>query len=450
MHLTQSYLDTLTARGLDAAALLPADRIPPILRAFYRERMLARPVFLNRAEVSQLTADLAALHGALAGLPEAVAGGSIARLARMAGLTAQQAEFAERSQAGLPLTRFTRADLYADTGGFKLLEYNVGSTIGLIEASLLNDALLRHPALAEFAAERGLGYVDMIGESLATMRLECGLPAGSRPVVALCDWPGEYPANEPALRLCGDLHRERYDVDTVATHLGRLEYRGGRVWAEGRPVDVVYRIFMLQHAVHPEARELIEPLLAAVERGEVRMFTPMGCQVFGSKAALGLLAAQEHPPATRESLDRILPWTRICRPGEVSIGGGETAELLDYAVAAREDLVLKPALLHGGHGVVPGWETTPEDWASRVKAGADGTWVLQRRVRPRPELMPAPGGGMADYIVNYGTFTMPSAPDGYGGTAVRVAPVASGVSVVGIFADPSVLLGCTMHEVSAP
>lgn len=452
LPLTDRYVRVLRDRGLGAAQLLPRERIPAIIEAFYQQRCLAAPVLFGHAEHARLMADLAATHDALASLPAKLFGGDLAAFARAVGLSRQQIELAVRTQTGVPVTRFARADLYAEDDGFRLLEYNVGSTVGLIEAGLLNAALMAHPVLAGFAAEHRLGFPDMVGECLDSVRLECGLDPGARPVIAICDWPSEFRRNAEPLRLFAELHEREYGVTTVPTHLGRLEYRGGRVWAEGHPVDVVYRIFLLQQAAMPGGTALVAPLLAAAERGEVAVFTPLGCQIFSSKTTLSMLSDEDHRELfdadTLAALDRVLPWTRACRRGEVRLPSGERAELLEYAVAARTELTLKPALLHGGSGVLPGWETEPAEWAARVRAALTGGFVLQRRVRPRPQVMPTPGEGFAAYAMNLGVFSMPSAPGGYGGAALRAAPVADNVTVLSINAASSVLLGCAMHQAS--
>ncbi|MBV1856212.1 glutathionylspermidine synthase family protein [Catellatospora tritici] len=448
--LTELYLHRIRSGGFTAAELLPPTRVPPVIESFYRHRCLARPLFFDHGEHTRLVGDLAAVHEALVRLPDLLFGGDLAAFARAVGLSEAETELVVRTQSGRPVTRYGRADIYADETGPKLLEYNIGSTVGLVEAGLLNEALLEHPVLASFAAEHGLGFPDMVGQCLASLRLEVGLPPDSTPTVAMVFWPEDFPENEEPLRRCADLHRRHYGVDTVPLHLGQLTYRDGRVWADGRAVDVIYRCFLLQHAATPAGRELVEPLLAAVERGEVRMFTPLGCQVYSSKAALALLSqhAGLFEPELRERLRRFVPWTRRCRPGEVELDTGMVADLREHAIEQRAELTLKPAFRHGGSGVLPGWETPPDEWAARVDEALAGGWVLQRRVHPQPQLVPAPDGTLTPYTLNLGVFSMPAAPAGYGGTALRAAPVARNVAVLGIYTDPSVLLGCAMHQLA--
>src|SRR6185437_7249790 len=101
-----------------------------------------------------------------------------------------------------------------------------------------------------------------------------------------------------------------------------------------------YRLFLVEELLQPDMERLMSPVLAAAARGEVAMFTPIGSELYGSKAALALLSDERHrdrfTAAELDVFDRILPWTRAVRPG-----------LLAYARAHREELVLKATLLHG-------------------------------------------------------------------------------------------------------
>jgi hypothetical protein len=144
----------------------------------------------------------------------------------------------------------------------------------------------------------------------------------------------------------------------------------------------------------------------------------MDSELFGSKGALALLSdeANRHLCTAAElaSLDRLLPWTRMVRPGSVTVDG-ERADLREYAAAQRENLILKPTAMHGGLGVTAGWLTDAEEWGRRLRASMDGPWVLQRRVRPVPELFPG-DGGLEPWVLTWGAFLCRS---GYGGMWVR-------------------------------
>jgi hypothetical protein len=214
------------------------------------------------------------------------------------------------------------------------------------------------------------------------------------------------------------------------------------VWLGRRPVDVIYRVFMIQNLLEPDGPALIDPILRAAERGEVKLFTPMHAQLYSSKGALALLSDEANrslcTAAELASLDRLLPWTRMLRPGPVTVDG-ERVDLLDYATGHRADLLIKPTARHGGQGIVTGWRTGAEEWDQHLRAALGGPFVLQRRVRPEPEEFPGPGGP-EPWVLTWGAYL---GRRGYAGMWVRgeADPDTSGVNMAtGAFAT------CCFHE----
>jgi hypothetical protein len=187
---------------------------------------------------------------------------------------------------------------------------------------------------------------------------------------------------------------------------------------------------------------LIEPLLAAADRGEVKIFTPMDGRLFGNKGMLALVSDERNrhllTPAERESVDRALPWTRILRSGPVTVGG-RTVDMAEYVLSHREQLLLKPTALYGGKGVVPGWLTEPGEWRERVEAAMDTPYLVQGRINVLPELFPTEDG-LEPWTLVWGVFLMRGAA---GGIWVRGARGAVS-SVAGMTAGGTGT--CCFHE----
>lgn len=426
---------------LDPAGLgsLARDRTD-LAATMYLGECLSRPVLLTAGEQARLATDLVNLHGALTALPRLLFGGDLAGFARAVGMTDAQVTGILRGSAEAP-TRLGRADLYHDGTDFRLLELNLGSTVGGLDNAVLNRAALAHPFVADFAARHRLTYVDTMAELAHTLLTECKVPSGDRPLIVAADWPDSFPALEPRLRHSA-AQLAPLGVDIVPCHLGQLSTKDGMVWLDGRKVDLLYRIFMVEDLLDPRAPELIDPVLRAAERGALRIFTPMDSELYGSKGALAMLSDEDNrglfDTEVLASLDRLLPWTRMVRPGEVTVGGGRVA-LREYALARREDLILKPTLLHGGSGVVPGWLTDPGDWASRVDAVMDRPFVLQQRIRPRPEPFHT-AHGVQPLVLNWGAFLCAR---GYGGAFARGTTDLSG-GVVNLASGSTAT--CCFHE----
>jgi hypothetical protein len=440
-RLTGLYLAEAAERGM-APADLPdaAARELDLTEMSFRGRCLSRPVFLDHAEHARLVADLGHLYAALRCLPDRRFGGDLGAFAQAAGLAPEQAAAAQLA-ADIPLTRLARADLYHEADGFKLLEINIGSTIGGGDNAMVNRAMLTNPVLAGFVRAHGLTYVDTLAEIADTIAAETGITLGDGSLVAAVMWP------PTASRFTGVMQTSANDLaglglDFVPCHLGHLSLHDHRVWLGQRPVDVIYRVFMIQNLLEPEGPALIDPILRAAEAGEVKLFTPMHAQLYSSKGALALLSDEVNrslcTPAERASLDRLLPWTRMLRAGPVTVDG-ERADLLDYATSHRADLVLKPTARHGGQGIVTGWRAEAAEWDQHLRAALGGPFVLQRRVRPEPEEFPGPDGPEL-WVLTWGAYL---SRRGYAGMWVRgeADRDTSGVNMAtGAFAT------CCFHE----
>jgi uncharacterized circularly permuted ATP-grasp superfamily protein len=86
-------------------------------------------------------------------------------------------------------------------------------------------------------------------------------------------------------------------------------------------------------------------------------------------------------------LRRHIPWTRIVREGLTSFEECER-ELNEILRTEQQRLVLKPNDDYGGHGVVMGWECTPEEWERTIAQAFDHEYVVQERVAVKKVAIP--------------------------------------------------------------
>lgn len=415
MTLTDQYLAAAAERGPKPSAI-QARAQEPLVDTCYMGRCLGRPALLSREDLDQLHGDLEVLHAALTGLPDRVFGGDMEAFAQAAGMTELQSQFVLRGRSHPP-SRLSRADIYRDETGFRVLEVNMGSTVGGLDNAVLNEVMLGFPFVAEFVAEHGLTYVDTMTELAQSVLIEAKVPTGQRPYVAVVDTPENFPSVEAILN---EAARQLVPLglDCHPCPLDQLEFHDDRVWLGGRPVDVVYRVFMVEDVMKPGVPEMLEPLLLAVDRGQVPIFTPLDAELYGSKGALALVSDEayrdRYSADELASLDRFLPWTRMVRPGAVTVGG-LCVDLQDYAVANQTELVLKPVAEHGGQGITLGWQVDAATWSDRLLEAMERPYVIQERVRPVPELFPI-DDGVEPWVLNWGVMLVAR---GYGGAFVR-------------------------------
>jgi hypothetical protein len=341
--------------------------------------------------------------------------------------------------------------MYPDAHGLRLLEYNMGSGVAGSDCVEICRAMLRYPLLREFARTHRLSYPDTMAEQIRLIFTESGFKPDSYPMVAVIDWPSHFE------RIGGFLHkisrrwRDSMGLDAHAGHIGQLKMRNGRVWLRGRPVDIIFRIFLSENLLDPGGPGLMFPVLDAVARGEVAMFTPIDGELYGSKAPLAMLSdqANRHLFSTAQlaALDRVLPWTRMMRPGPVTLEDGSTVDLMEYALGHPGDLVLKPALLHGGTGVVPGWDpdTTEQAWRDSLNQAMGGPYVLQRRIRTIPEMCPGKAGELVPWDITWGVFPSEA---GFAGVYSRAFRLNTGHVVARI--GTHIHIGCCLVQQPGP
>jgi hypothetical protein len=439
---TRFFRHPAAAQPLTTSALAS-----PLLTAAYRQRLLDRPVFLDAHQRAGLESDVAAVHDLLVSLPTRLFGGSLSAMGRAVGLSPVQIEAVLRSAAQSPV-RLARADLYQEEEGFRLLEFNTGSALGGSENAELNRVLLQDPAFGDFARSEGLEFTDTLRGIVDTMITACAdLDLARRPVVAVVDWPDSFAKIEQRLRFFARL-LEPMGFDAIACHVGQIEERSGALFVHDRRIDIVYRCFVIEEIADSEILPLsVQRILAAAERGTVRVFAPLASDLYGSKGALALLSDERHRTEftadERSVIDRFLPWTRELRPGPVHVDGCQV-DLLDHVYSQREELILKPTVMYGGTGVVPGWKTSQADWERQVRAALGGPYVVQRRVRPVAERFLSRASGRAElYYLNWGIFLVGG---GYGGAMVR-ASAEPDVGVVSM--SNGAFTGCCFHPQQA-
>ncbi|NEC86718.1 ATP-grasp domain-containing protein [Streptomyces sp. SID12501] len=412
-------------------------------------KALNRPVFLATADRQSLEADLNGLFELLTTIPVRLFGGDRRAFAEAVGMTPTQIDLVMRG-AGLRMPAMSRADMYREPGGFKLMELNTGSSLGGWQMGEFSRPAAGNKAFRAFTDAEGLVHPDPIGRITDVLRTEAadaGFTLPARPVLALTEWPDGYDYTKPWLDFVVP-DWLRHGFDTVVCSLAEFDYRDGVPYIHGRKVDVVYRIFLPgEMADEQRSYDLVDPLLDAVSKGHTFLFAGLDCELYGNKGSLAMLSDERNrgafSPAEHQLIDRILPWTRFLRDESVQ-REGESVDLVPYVLAHKDRLALKPTLLYGGVGVVPGWSVGQEEWESHIRGAVGGPYVVQERVLPVAERFVAEDGlGFERMVVAYGVLMVGG---DYAGMLVRGTPD-SGVGIVSM--SNGAQIGCCYHVADA-
>ena len=182
-------------------------------------------------------------------------------------------------------------------------------------------------------------------------------------------------------------------IPTVIADPSWLRYQGGQLYADLRgndgkitdrvAIDLVYRR-ILQHEFLARY-DLSHALIQAYAERAVCVINPFSSKPVHTKLIMWLLSDEDAPGAEllgaelRAAVRAHVPWSRLVRPGPTRYQG-ERINLLHFAQANREKLVLKPNDDYGGKGVLLGWETDAAEWEHALDAAQHTPYLLQERV----------------------------------------------------------------------
>lgn len=429
MSVTQRLRSSLAASpqrcGAQLRELASTLREGHVLEIIDGNDILLRPGLLTAAQRARLERDLPRLLDLLASLPDRLYGGDAGAMCDGLGIDGPGREAVSATWADEALI-IGRADLIREQAAFKLVEFNVHSSAGGLENADLARAMLARPPFADFAQAEGLSFIDTIDRLAAALRRTASRRGVvGAPRVAVMDWHTTYPTYERSLRRIAALLCER-GIDAIPCHVGHAALRDGRLYVNERPIDLLYRIFLIEDLTHDSAP--LAPILAAHAAGNLTLVMSFGAELIGNKGALALLSEAAASGALagtdRETVERYVPWTRLVRDVELE-RRGKIAPLTQIAENHRSELVLKPIIGHGGSGVIPGWTTDQEEWRSALAEAMQGriSHVLQDRVRPAPEWMPQVDRAGVRFVptsLNWGAFVI----DGeFAGCMIRGAEV---------------------------
>jgi diaminobutyrate-2-oxoglutarate transaminase len=303
-----------------------------------------------------------------------------------------------------PLVRICRLDgLFDRQGRYRILETNTEGPGGVIQNGLAG----RIWAQAENPLTAGLT-----------------LNAFKQPFVANPDYflhelisthremTGRYPRRAAVVNFRG-VYKNEVDwikrglidlgVDTIIADAADLKRRLGRlVDHSGVPVDLVYNKLDVRNLIDEPA---VEEYLSATANNEATCVNPWVAQwILTDKAILAVLSderfAGNFTSAERQLIQTHVPWTRSVTDCYTTDREGHRIQLLTYAIAAREKLVLKPSDGTRGEGVKIGHLTEPDEWAESISNAARvGNHILQDHVDAPRLNAPHPNDGTVQSMV---------------------------------------------------
>ena len=398
---------------------------------------VARPRFVTAVETGREQRAVTHLSTAVRKVRDAVLADGRLRADHLPGFDAWLASISALEPRAYAPRSILRFDSFTTPAGLRFVELNGDIPMG----SVVNDGLV--------AVFRELGFYQgfenhfdvrpdlvQLGMIQTFLHVWQGKGGHGTPRMCVLSFPSGIEDVFTELN-AGDLGRLGFEI--TAAHPEDLDFRGGKLCAHGRAVDLVYRIMHLGDCLRRAAE--IAPLLQAVKQGAVCLVNPFRSAVLSHKYLFALLTDERHDFGfTRPEQAAIrahVPWGRVLRDGPSSDPQGQPIDLLEFVSNHRDDLVLKPAHEAGGAGVELGWRCEQAAWDGVVAAAAGAGWVVQERIEAAREEYPLleKGFPLRDFFEDTDPFHFPG---GYSAVMTRISTaeitnVALGGSIIPTF-----------------
>ncbi len=332
-----------------------------------------RPNLVARHQYDAIVLAARSIYEALAGLERALL--SDDELRRELDLAPQEERLALADPGFSAASPSARLDGFVGDGVIRFVEYNAESPAGMAYNDELASEFASLPVMRALRRRFRLRRLPVRRRQLAAMVRAAGT-AG--PVIAIVDWRGL-----PTLTEFEMFERffSEQGLRAIICAPDDLTFTRGRLRARGVAVDLVYRRVLTSELL---ARpDLAEPLVRAYLAGAVTVVNSFRAKLLHKKMSLALLSddryAALYTPPQRRAIARHVPWTRKVREGHTTYDG-KVVDLVEFVIANRDRLVLKPNDEYGGKGVVLGWTVAASEWEQTLLAALVSSYVVQERV----------------------------------------------------------------------
>lgn len=276
-----------------------------------------------------------------------------------------------------------------ETDALGLTEYNAETPAGAAYNDQLAESFLDLPVMRAFAKRYEIlplpARAGVIGALLDAYVEFAG--TRKRPRVAILDW------DDVPTRAEFDLYQQAFaalGIHCTIADPRACDYRSGKLWLEGAPVDLIYKRVLITELV--ERCGLTHDVVRAVRERAVCMVDGFRCKILHKKASLAVLSDDANSAmfddGERAAIADCIPWTRVVEERR-STYKGRAIDLIPFIHEQRENLVLKPSDAYGGEGVVLGWKVDASTWDAAITTALGAPHIVQERVAIPSEPYPS-------------------------------------------------------------
>ncbi|MEL6771130.1 MAG: hypothetical protein AAFP18_08720 [Bacteroidota bacterium] len=296
-----------------------------------------------------------------------------------------------------PVSRLD-AFFVSERGGMKITEYNAETPAAAAYNDHLAAIFFGLPVMREYLKKyevRSQPSRHSVLHALVSAYQQATGRKRHRPTIAIVDWR-EVPTYSEFV-ISKD-YFEALGFKCVIADPREVEYRNGKIFAGGIPIDVIYKRVLISELV--ERGGMDHPIVRAVIAGDVVMVNSFRCKILHKKASLAVLSDERNTDlftaTEREAIEAHVPWTRVVEE-RTTMFKGLPIDLIPYAAKNKDHLVLKPNDEYGGTGIVLGWEVDDARWQAALKEALAEPFIIQDRIHLPRETYPSLIDGSAAF-----------------------------------------------------
>ncbi len=293
-----------------------------------------------------------------------------------------------------PTSRFDA--FYDGDAELKFTEFNTETPAGAGYSDALVDLFYGLPVFGEFQRKYVVGPSPCKPGVLHALldsykQWQRGTGNAEPPRIAILDWR-EVPTFSEFV-LFYDYFRS-LGIEARNVDPRDCEFVDGRLVSGDYHITLIYKRVLISELI--ERGGLDHPVVQAVKAGAVCMANSFRCKILFKKASFAVLSdernAHLYTPDQLRAIRAHVPWTRLVEDRK-TVADGAPVDLVPYALAHRQKLVLKPNDDYGGKGIVLGWTVDQSAWETAVQQALQAPFVVQERINlprePYPHVDPA-------------------------------------------------------------
>ena len=286
----------------------------------------------------------------------------------------------------------SRLDSFLTETAYSFVELNGESPAGIAYADAAYDIFSALPVMRSFANDYNLrplyGRRLMLDVLLDSYEEFLGRKPDRLPAIAIVDLEGMPTQTE--FELFKEFFQQEGYRATICSPQ-QLQYDNDRLSAGGFEIDIVYKRLLVNEYLPIMAQ--YPALLNAYRDRAVCMVNSFRSKLIHKKALFAVLTDERRAALFSQTelaaIAAHVPWTRRLRDEQTSYHSRDV-DLLEFVLANRSKLVLKPNDDYGGHGITIGWNSNETVWREAMEAALQvGDYLVQERVPTARETFPA-------------------------------------------------------------